>query len=600
MDFNTIKKMYDELCAERDKYTATWNNICKYAGIKSTLRKNTALAMAETPSDDNFDKYTYDPTAALAIQQSADYLKGIMWGNGDNVFSLEPSEEVLAQVDIDVIKDWYENATNIVLSQMNHNESGLNNALSAYFYDQKCLGTSGIGAFQSRTFKNGVSNSAITFKPYTVDTMCIDEGRNGNVDIVFNTYNWRVNRIISEFCFDSDGNLNNEQFSKMPEKVKNAYKNNKINESFKIVHAILPNELYDPTKYGKNGCKYSGYWFSPEEQRFFLEENYNEKPVAVCREEKIRGEIYGRSAGTMMLSTIKCTNEAVISAMVSMDKMNEPPIGIVGSALFGDNKVDLSAGGLTVFNESVLRGANPVVAMQDIIDPTPLINMLLPYLNEKIATAFKVDLLLDFAAKSNMTATEAMQRYAIRGRALAGMINKHKTEMFIPLIERCIAILWDIGLLGVNPLDPVLTQKARELKQEHRIIPQEVWATKEQGLKWFKIKFNNDIEKLTRVEIFEDLQKEMGAIGLLLQMNQQLSSAIDWYKLTKKTADSIGFPDIIVSEQSFKEQQEAQAAQMQQMQELQAQNVQSQTNRNNAGALKDTGDIGAMDNGFGF
>lgn len=585
-DFSNIKKLYSQLVAERSKYVSKWQEIAKYAGIKSTFTETTEIGGVDTDKDKNFDKYTYDPTCALSIQQSADYLKGVMWGNGDNVFTLEPSDEVLAMVDIDAVKDWYEFATASLLKHMNHFEAGLNNALSSYFYDQKSIGTSGVGAYPAKGFKQGLCDNAIVFRPYGVDTMCIDEGKNGNVDIIFNTYKWRVNRIVSEFC-GNDEAFDIEAFKKLPEKIQKAYNDRNFDLTFKIIHAVLPNDLYTPDTKGIKGCKYVGFWYCDDDNEgFFYTEHYEEKPIAVGREEKIRGEIYGRSSGTMLLSTIKCVNEAIKSSMVNMDKMNEPPIGILGNALFGDSKVDTSARGLTVFNAKFLAGENPIVKMQDIGDITPLVQFLMPYLNEKIATAFKIDLLLDFSAKANMTATETMQRYAIRGRALAGMINKHKTELFMPLINRCVSLLWQAEQFGVRPDDP-RAQIAIQTGMTNRIIPQEVLAIKESGLKWYKVRFNNDIEKLTRTEVFDDLTKELNMIVALLQINPQLSSAFDWHALARKSADALGFADIVVSERTYKEQIEAQAQAQAQAEQLQMANIQSQTNRNNAGAMRD-------------
>lgn len=54
--------------------------------------------------------------------------------------------------------------------------------------------------------------------------------------------------------------------------------------------------------------------------------------------------------GTMLISTIRCINQAVSDCMTTMAKMVEPPIGILNTALFGDDVVDTSEKGLTVFN----------------------------------------------------------------------------------------------------------------------------------------------------------------------------------------------------------------------------------------------------------
>jgi len=589
-DFKHIKKLYTELKAEREKYKPRWEKISKYVGIKSPVNNNSAIEQENTEQD-NLDRYTYDPTAALSVQQSADYLKGIMWGNGENIFAIEPSDEVLEQADIDEVKQWYKYATNRVLYQMNHPDAGLDGVLAQYFYDQKCIGTSGVGCFQNSEYKKGTAENAFLFRAYGVDNMCIDEGKNGLVEVVFNSYNWRVNRIVQEFCEKKDG-FDMNQFDKLPKKIRDDYNNGNLNNTHVIVNCVLPSDMYDPTGVGRKKSKYIGYWFSEEstdEDSIFFTEYFNEKPICVGREEHVRGELYGRSSGTMLLSTIECINEAVGGVMETLDKMQRPPIGIFADSLFGDNKVDTSANALTVFNASALQGADPIVKMQDIGDPSGIINFLLPYLNEKVATAFKIDILLDFAAKANMTATESMQRYAIRGRSLSGLIVRHKTEVIDPLINRCISILYDLGALGIKATDKVGVEKAKKIGREDQIIPDAVVDVFNSGKRWYKIRYNNDIEKLTRVEVFEDLSKEINIITALMSVYPDIAEAVNWHKLLLDASDAMGFKDLIVSERNFREMIKQRAEQMAQVNQAQLEQIQSQTNKNNAGAVREFG-----------
>lgn len=588
MKFKQIKKLYAELKAERDKYTSRWDKINKYAGIKSPLHNNSSIERENT-EDKSFDKYTYDPTAALAIQQSADYLKGIMWGNGEGIINIEPSDEVLDNTTYDAVKDWYAYITERVLYHMNHTESGLDGVLAEYFYDQKSIGTSGVGVFANSEYVKGASENALLFRAYGVDTMCIDEGKNGLVEVIFNTYNWRVNRIVQEFCSKKKG-FDEQTFARLPKKIQEDYQAGNLNNIHTIVNCVIPYDMYTPTGMGRKKCKYIGYWFSEDssdETGFFFEEYFKEKPIAVGREEKVHGEIYGRSSGSMLLSSIECVNESISGVMETLDKLRNPPIGVFGNSIFGDNAVDTSAGGLTVLKAESLQGNNPIISMQDTGDPTGIINFLVPYLNEKIATGFKTDILLDFAAKSNMTATESMQRYAIRGRSLSGLIVRHKTEVIEPIINRCISILYDLDVLGVRSTDGREIERLRAIGHPERVIPDEVIDVINSGKRWYKIKYNNDIEKLTRVELFEDLSKEINIITALMSVYPDIAMAVDWHKLFESASEAMGCKQMVIGKQEFKDQIAQKAQQMQQMQQMQMQNVQAQTNKNLAGAIKD-------------
>ena len=141
--FENVKKRYQELKAEREKYVPRWEEISRYVGIR--VQPQAYPAAGESNKSRDLDKYTEDPTAALSVQQASDYLKGIMWGNGDGVISIEPTDDILEFASKEELDPWYKFATKQILTQMNHPNAGLNSALDAYFYDQNAFGTSGIG-----------------------------------------------------------------------------------------------------------------------------------------------------------------------------------------------------------------------------------------------------------------------------------------------------------------------------------------------------------------------------------------------------------------------------------------------------------------------
>lgn len=582
--FSNIKKRYEELKAERDKYVPRWEEVSKYVGIRVKPQDNYAKDNAHKGED--LDKYTEDPTASLSVQQSADYIKGIMWGNGNDVITLEPSDDLLQMVTAEAVNPWFEYATSQLLRQMNHPNAGLNTALGSYCYDQQAFGTSGVGAFVNSGYKSGVDNNLLLFRPYGIDTLCIDEGKNGLPEVVFNTTQWRVNRLISEFC-ERDGVFDDEAFAKMPQKVQEAWRNNNLNILFTITHAVLPREDYTPGALGKRGCKYVGYWFEETSKEPFFEEDYKEMPIPVARAIKIRGEVYGRASGTMLISTIRCINQAVSDCMVTMAKMVKPPIGVLSSALFGDDVIDTSENGLTVFNAAQLNGQNPIIPMQDVGDPSSIVNWLVPYLNEKVATAFKIDILLDFAQNSNMTATESLQRYSIRGKSIAGMILQQKMELFEPLIRRCVSICMDYGVLGIDPTDGETIARLEALGRNDMIIPDAVVECIRENKPWFKIKFNNEVDKIGKTDRVDDLLKMLNFVTALMSVYPDIAMAIDWYGLLKDASEAMNLEHNVVSLNKFKKEIADKAQQQAQLMQAQTGQLQAQANRDNATALKD-------------
>lgn len=578
MKAQDIIKRYRECDTEKQRYVPLWREISKYTGIRVD-------ADDTREQGDDLDTYTLDPTTALSTVQSADYLKGIIVGTGEKGFQISPSDEVLELVDVAAVRDWYEYATQVTLKEINHPNSGFHTAMQAYFYDQVAFGNSGIGTFRNE-LKNNPSANALIFREYGIDTMAIDEGKNGEIDIIFNKYKWRTNRFVSEFCL-REGTFNKAMFDRLPEKVCNAYNSGLWNEEFEVVQGILPNEEYNPEKLGIAGAKYHGVWFlESSKDTIFFEEDFNERPISFGRPVKVRGEIYGRAYGTMLLSSIRCVNEIVNGLMITLDKMRDPAIGAFGDAINGDGVLDTSAGSLTTFDPSKLGGNTPVFPIQDIGDPSALVQFLLPYLNEKLATAFKVDLLLDFSSASNMTATESLQRYSIRNKSILGLIIQQINDVYIPTIRRSISILWDMKKFGVMPNEEEAL-RFREMGLTNRVIPEAVLETIASGKPWYKITFNNEIEKISNTDKIDNLVQMLQISQGLVAYEPNLAMAVDWYGMLEDVSKSLGFDTSIISKQKYDKMVDDMKQQQAQAQQLQMQQIQSQTNKNNAGAVKD-------------
>jgi len=500
---------------------------------------------------DTLDSEVNDPTAALSVNQAGDYLLGIMWGTGEKVLELQPTEEILQKVDGATIAPYYKFATKILLSQMNNAEAGLSTNLKPYVYDQVSFGTSGIGVYPNENF--GIESNALVFRSYGVDNIDIDEGKSGLINVIFVTYQWRVNRIISEFCYKG-GVFDEKLFAKMPESVQKNHNAKNINEEYTIIQAIFPREDFDPKLQGKRGTRYKGVWYMEDEKgKELLKEDYSTIPVAVARAIKVRGQVWGRSSGTLLISTIKCVNYVVGETVKILEKMENPSLGIWNNAIFGDSVVDSSPGALVVFNEGVGNPQkNPVFPLHDVGDPTGIIQYLIPYFNEKITSGFKVDLLLDFSSAKEMTATESLQRYVIRGKSLSSLMQQQKVEMLEPMTHRSVSLCDRSKLLGVDPsVNKKVAKKLKNLDRSDAIIPDIVLEYKNAGKPWYKIKYNNELDKLSRTEAIENILQIINLITAISGLYPIIVAAIDWFKLVQDLNTYLAL-DYAISADEFK------------------------------------------------
>ena len=566
-----IRDIYVALKADADRERPLWNDIARVVGI--SVEPNLAM-LGKAIRGKQKDEYVDDPTAAISVNQAGDYLHGIMWGTGDGVFSIEPSEYVLELADKSELDGYYKFTTGRVLGQMNHAQAGLNSAFKPYFYDQSAFGTSGVGAFPNQGYLSGDEDNLYIFRNYGVDNLFIDEGKNGLVDIVFSVYSWRTERVVTEFA-TKDGQVVQELFDKLPKIVQQNYNTNNMNYEHIIVHGVLPRDNYSKKFKGKRGARYKGVWFLyGEPDKIFYEEDYKTMPIPVCRAIKIRGTVWGRAAGTMLISTIRSVNYIVGKVIEIVEKQAAPPLAMWNNAILGDSVVDTSAEGMVVLNPAMAGdGKNPLFPFYDVGDPSKIIQFLLPYLNEKVATAFKIDILLDFADNTQRTATEMLQRSVIRGRSLASMIGQQKAEMLEPLIHRCISIAEDVSYLGVNDkLYPDVAKQRKNAGKVEQIIPEAVLQCKAQGKPWYKIRFNNELEKLSRTEKLDALNQMLNVIIGMASVFPDIIMAVDWYKFLGDMKEALNISGTwMISADDFKSVVKAKAQAMAQQQQIAAQ-----------------------------
>jgi len=583
-----IQDLWSAVKATGEKYKPLWDDISKYTGI--SVIPDYAWKNPDPNAGKALDEFVDDPTSSICVNQAGDYLIGIMWGTGQRVFDIVPSRYVLEVANQAEVDEWYDFATEQTLYHMNHPQAGFHTALRPYAYDQFSFGSSGIGCFPNSEFLNRTADNALIYRNYGIDNTRIDEGRNGTPEIVFATYNWTVNRIIGDFCM-TGGVFDQEQFKKLPQQIQSAYTGRDYNTKFNIVCGVFPNSEFDPKLKGKRGARYRGVWFLDDatNNNTFYEEFFAEKPIAFARQIKVRGEVYGRSSGTMLISTIRSVNFMVGTVIEILEKMSNPSLGMFNNAIFGDSVLDTSPNGLTIFNQTLAANTqSPMFPLYDVGNPEGIIKFLIPYLNDKVTTAFKVDALLDFNSAKDMTATESLQRYAIRGKALAGMLQQQKVECLEPTAKRSISVLQGFGELGVDAnKDADRAKLLKERGKQQRIIPQAVLDVMADGRPWYELKWNNELEKLTRTEAVQSLLQILQAAIAIISVRPEMVEAVNWYKLLKDVNDNLDYNNqLVIDEDEFKEKITKIAAERQAALMLEAGQAGAKIQKDTAGANK--------------
>lgn len=602
---NLVITRFAELKEERTKYIPRWRDVQNYVSINNEI--NAEFDDNQQPNQQK-DIFVNDPTAYTSVNQAGDYLAGILWSD----VTIEPSKFIKDKAQGADLSDFFKKATEVFLEQMNDTDAGFLSILKSYCYEQFSFGTSGIGTFKSKEFENEQSECCLSFKPFGVWNSCIDEGANNKIDIVYTVYNWRLNQIVEEFCY-KDGELSQELIEQMPDEIKNAIEAKKYNQKFKLVLAIMPNNSYIIGKRGKVGAKYKGYWFTEYSgKKVFKVEYYKKMPIAMCRAIRVNNQVYGESAGTLMISAIKMLNHIAGKTVDNIEKLNDAPLGIISGALVSGNVLNRSANSVTVFNpQAVANGQTPIFPLSQAGDISATINFLIPELKKGIINGFKIDQLLDFNNQTAMTATESSFRMSIRGKSINGLLTQQKTEMLVPTCHRAISIIQDCGLFGktldeINAL-PEDTEEQIKYKQqliaEEDYIPEVIAEAMKDNKLWYKLKFHGELEKLLNSELYEATGRFLQNVQFILQICPELVHAINAYEFLDflKSISNLVNDKLIKSKYEYEELLQKMEEEAQAQQEQQAIANQAQVYKNMASAGKDaaqaqnlTGNMGEL------
>lgn len=586
-DVKELKERYRSLYSVKEQNFSLWNEIGRYCRIEKRFVEN----KNSDTSGENLDSGLNDPSSLLAINSSANNLYGILIGDG-NFFNLVLSDELKEKVgeETDDVNKFLFNVSKRVLRQINKPESNFKNALLEHLKDQQTFGTSGIGTFVNEDYLAGKSNRIFDFLPFGVDNITIDEGKNEMIDTIFIDYNWRINKIVKTFCCEG-GKIDIEKFDRLPDKIKASYKE-KPNDKYNIQLAIVQNDYFKLGVEGKLGCKYIGIYYMPDVENYVLKvEHYKNNPLNIVRANKVRGELYGRADATTILSFIKMLNYCMADAVETVDKIIHPPLAVVDGSLTGDKVIDTSPNTATVVRLPQNSSQPPIFNLQDIGDPSPLLNVILPYLRETVSTAFKVDILLDNNNTQAKTATEMIQRYNIRSKLLFSMVSQQVDGLLIPLINYCIQIMYERHELGrPQEKDEIIDDNSNEV-----IIPDIIEQYIREGKDWYKIEFNTEVAKMGKSQELENISQKLQVIAGIAQLNPDILQAVEWYDILSRVEYLLSNGDsYLISKNKYNKIIEDIRSEQAQAMEQQSILTQAETNRNNAIANKNNAESKVM------
>ncbi len=560
-----LHKRFNDAFSQRSTYEALWQKIASYCGLNKYFNN-------ERQNNIKTDIEINNSQATISLNQSSDSMLGILIGDG-NFFKLKVKDKIEEIVKNKTLETENGEQKRLILSKNNLEKyiSFVNFVLKEQFFNkdsnfiknlQKTIkeyfayGNAGMGVFKNNSnsdITEDFSSSNLEFINYSINNSAFLEGKNGNINSIFLKYNWNSKRIVETFCMENNI-LNEDKFNKLPDIIKEEYKNHTFN-NHEIAYIFTTNpEKRKEAKKGIYNTNYVGLFIDFNNRYIYKKEYFKRNHIKIIRDNIKTGETYGKGLAANIISEIELLNKITGDAIENIENITEPYLAIYENILTG-NKIELDRNKPLVLksddqNPTTNPPIFPVIQPGDI---STVIQVLIPMLQQNITTALKTDVFLDFNAKSSMTATETQIRSNIRNKILFANALDFQ-NLLNNLIYNSYHILFDEGFYDKK--DNVIEYLEKN------------------NIDWFDIEYTSELAQIQKNSEIQNILSYINTMASVLSVapaesQQEVIKKIDFSKIADKIASIYNSSDFLLDEETFKRKLEAEQQAMAQQSQMQ-------------------------------
>ncbi len=577
-----LHKRFNDAFSQRSTYEALWQKIASYCGLNKYFNN-------ERQNNIKTDIEINNSQATISLNQSSDSMLGILIGDG-NFFKLKVKDKIEEIVKNKTLETENGEQKRLILSKNNLEKyiSFVNFVLKEQFFNkdsnfiknlQKTIkeyfayGNAGMGVFKNNSnsdITEDFSSSNLEFINYSINNSAFLEGKNGNINSIFLKYNWNSKRIVETFCMENNI-LNEDKFNKLPDIIKEEYKNHTFN-NHEIAYIFTTNpEKRKEAKKGIYNTNYVGLFIDFNNRYIYKKEYFKRNHIKIIRDNIKTGETYGKGLAANIISEIELLNKITGDAIENIENITEPYLAIYENILTG-NKIELDRNKPLVLksddqNPTTNPPIFPVIQPGDI---STVIQVLIPMLQQNITTALKTDVFLDFNAKSSMTATETQIRSNIRNKILFANALDFQ-NLLNNLIYNSYHILFDEGFYDKK--DNVIEYLEKN------------------NIDWFDIEYTSELAQIQKNSEIQNILSYINTMASVLSVapaesQQEVIKKIDFSKIADKIASIYNSSDFLLDEETFKKKMEAEQQALMQQNQMQNELTQADILNKNTQALK--------------
>lgn len=364
----------------------------------------------------------YDGTAMRSLDMFANGLYGHLTNPSFPWFELTTKDKGLAE--FPKVKFWLMDTTERMRNAINSSNAQV--ALHEIYFQEGWIG-GGVMLMEagSRYFVN--------FQTFNAINCCLTEDNQGVVDGLY-----RLEKFTARGAIQRWGD-------KCSKAITDAYKANKMTQTFDIIIAVYPRNDYDWRKWDSLNMPYASVCVERETRNVLNEGGYKEFPYACPRWSKEDNSPYGVSPAMKALPDVKMLNQMRYDNLRGLQRLIDPPLTANKETAVSTTNTPV---GKIIFSKSgselkpLVTGARFDWALESERDT-----------REMIEKAFYTDLFMLLAQSNDMskTAYEVRQLLEEKLTLLGPALGRQQTELFDPMLSRVLFLLAERGAILPPP-----------------------------------------------------------------------------------------------------------------------------------------------------
>lgn len=291
----------------------------------------------------------------------------------------------------------------------------------------------------------------------------------GRVDTFIRPHLLTVRQIVERYG-RRDERTGKADWSNISRTVRDQYERGNYHATYEVVHAIVPNPEFDPTRAAARFKRYASYHFERthvEDDKVLLRHSgYDLFPILVPRWEVVGEDVHGsRYPGEIALGDAMSLQTLERRKAQAIEKMVRPPL--MGPGTLRNAKVSTLPDDITYVDiREGMQGLRPIYEVNPRVQELMLD---IQAHEQRINRAYFADLFLMLAMsdRRQITAREVSERHEEKLLMLGPVLERLNDELLDPLIDLAFHFMLNQDVDGnlVPPPPPEL--EGRELRVEY-------------------------------------------------------------------------------------------------------------------------------------